>query len=426
MSGRSDELFRRAGQFIVGGVNSPARAFGGVGGAPRFFVRGEGAWVHDADGNRLLDMISSWGALILGHAPPEVVQAVQRQAERGSSFGAPTEQESELAELLCRQVPALELVRMVSSGTEATMSAIRLARAATGRNLLVKFNGCYHGHADSLLVQAGSAALNLGAPSSPGVPQQLAQLTLSLPYNDTEQLQQCFDRHGERIACVIVEPVACNMNMVLPQQLFLQQLRSLCDAQGAVLIFDEVITGFRVGAGGAQAHYGVMPDLVTLGKVIGGGLPVGAYGGRAELMQLMSPLGDVYQAGTLSGNPLAVAAGLATLRIATREGFYAQLQQRAQAWSQGIAQLGEEMGIAIASESLPGLFGLLFAERSPTSLQDVQRADSDRFVRFFHGMLQRGVYLPPSMYEVCFLSAAHGDDELEHFLGCARETLRSI
>lgn len=427
MNRTSQELYRRALRSITGGVNSPVRSFASVGGEPRFFLRGQGAWVEDVDGNRLLDMMSSWGALLLGHAAAEVVEAVQRQAELGTSFGAPTEAEVELAELLCAQVPALELVRMVNSGTEATMSAIRLARAATRRDLLVKFNGCYHGHADSLLVEAGSGALDLGVPSSPGVPKPLAELTLSLPYNNTESLQRCFAEHSERIACVIVEPVACNMNLVMPTAGFLAQLRQLCDTSGALLIFDEVITGFRVGAGGAQAHFGVKPDLVSLGKVIGGGLPVGAYGGREDLMRQVAPLGPVYQAGTLSGNPLAVAVGLAVLKVALNdEGFYQRLEARARAYADGLQQLAESAGVALSTQAIGGMFGVLFAESPPANLEDVQGADHARFKKFFHAMLEQGVYLPPSAYEVYFVSAAHGDAELAHFLKAAESALRTL
>lgn len=427
MNRTSQELYRRALRSITGGVNSPVRSFASVGGEPRFFLRGQGAWVEDVDGNRLLDMMSSWGALLLGHAAAEVVEAVQRQAELGTSFGAPTEAEVELAELLCAQVPALELVRMVNSGTEATMSAIRLARAATRRDLLVKFNGCYHGHADSLLVEAGSGALDLGVPSSPGVPKPLAELTLSLPYNNTESLQRCFAEHSERIACVIVEPVACNMNLVMPTAGFLAQLRQLCDTSGALLIFDEVITGFRVGAGGAQAHFGVKPDLVSLGKVIGGGLPVGAYGGREDLMRQVAPLGPVYQAGTLSGNPLAVAVGLAVLKVALNdEGFYQRLEARARAYADGLQQLAESADVALSTQAIGGMFGVLFAESPPANLEDVQGADHARFKKFFHAMLEQGVYLPPSAYEVYFVSAAHGDAELAHFLKAAEFALRTL
>lgn len=419
----NQQLFERAQRIIPGGVNSPVRAFRAVGGTPLFFRRGEGAWVWDAQDNKYLDYIGSWGPLIAGHAHPEVVEAVTRAARDGLGFGAPTETEIEMAECLRELMPSLEQVRLVSSGTEATMSAIRLARGFTGRSLIVKFEGCYHGHADGLLVKAGSGALTFGQPSSAGVPNETAALTLTLDYNNLEQLDEVFEQKGAQIACVIVEPVAGNMNLILPAQGFLQRLRALCNEHGSVLIFDEVMTGFRVALGGAQAHFGIEPDLTTLGKVIGGGLPVAAFGGRHDIMAKLAPLGPVYQAGTLSGNPVAVAAGLATLNIVRREGFYEQLGTRTRELVEGLSAVARQSGVPFSAQSIGGMFGLYFAAQPPTSFAEVMRSDREAFNRFFHAMLQNGVYLAPSAFEAGFVSAAHGKAEIEFTLEAARRAL---
>ena len=409
---RNEELFQRAQQTIPGGVNSPVRAFRSVGGAPRFFARGEGACVWDADGKRYIDYVGSWGPLILGHAEPDTVRAVQEAATRGLSFGAPTEGEIELAELLVKLVPSMELVRLVSSGTEATMSAIRLARGFTGRDAIVKFEGCYHGHADSLLVKAGSGMLTFGNPSSSGVPADLAQHTLVLDYNDAAQLEKAFAQHGDKIACVIVEPVAGNMNLIAPKPEFLKAMRDLCTKHGAVLIFDEVMTGFRVGPGSAQGLFGIKPDLSTFGKVVGGGMPLGAFGGRRDIMEKIAPLGPVYQAGTLSGNPLSVAAGLATLKKIQAPGFYEALTKKTKSLVDGLAAAAKQRGVTFSAQSVGGMFGLYFAATPPTSYAEVMKADKDAFNRFFHAMLEKGVYLAPSAFEAGFVSAAHSDADI--------------
>jgi len=417
---RSSELYARARRVIPGGVNSPVRAFRGVGGEPVFFTRGEGPWLHDVDGRRYIDYVGSWGPMILGHAHPEVVRAVQETAARGLGFGAPTELEVEMAELLCELVPSLEKVRMVSSGTEATMSAIRLARGFTGRDLIVKFEGCYHGHSDSLLVKAGSGALTLGVPTSPGVPADLARHTLTLPYNDAAACERAFAEHGGRIACVIVEPVAGNMNCVPPVPGFLETLRALCDRHGALLIFDEVMTGFRVALGGAQARYGVLPDLTTLGKVVGGGLPVGAFGGRADVMSHVAPEGPVYQAGTLSGNPVAMAAGLATLRLVRAEGFFERLEALGRRLTEGLRERARAAGVPLSTHCVGGMFGFFFTETDPvTRYEEVVACDVERFRRFFHAMLEAGVYLAPSAFEAGFVSAAHTESEIDATLEAA-------
>ncbi len=403
----SQRLFERALAVIPGGVNSPVRAFGAVGGQPPFIAQADGARLRDEDGNDYIDYVCSWGAVILGHAAPAVVQAVQAAATRGLSYGAPTAAEVELAETLCRLVPGLERVRLVNSGTEATMSAIRLARAATGRKVLVKFAGCYHGHADSLLVNAGSGALTFGVPSSPGVPGELAALTLTAPYNDLRAVEVLFADRGAEIAAVIVEPVAGNMGCVLPRPGFLEGLRQLCTAHGAVLIFDEVMTGFRVALGGAQARFGVTADLVTLGKVIGGGLPVGAYGGRADLMEQMAPAGPVYQAGTLSGNPLATAAGLATLTQVQQPGFYEQLEQTAATLTAGLQAAADAAGVPFCTVHIGGMFGLFLRPTPPRDLAEAQQADVAAFGRLFGALLAQGVYLAPSAFEAGFVTAAH-------------------
>lgn len=426
MSSRSAELFESARKRIPGGVNSPVRAFGGVGGDPRFIASAQGAWLMDVDGNRYIDFVGSWGPMILGHAPATVVSAVQQAAADGLSFGAPTAREVEMAERLCTLVPGIEQVRLVNSGTEATMSALRLARAATGRELVVKFDGCYHGHSDGLLVNAGSGALTFGVPSSPGVPTAIATLTLSLPYNDPDAVDVLFRSHGERIAAVIVEPVAGNMGCVPPREGFLQGLRALCDRHGSLLVFDEVMTGFRVHLAGAQGLYGVTPDLTTLGKVIGGGLPVGAFGGRADLMEQMAPAGPVYQAGTLSGNPLAVAAGLATLEAVSEPLFYERLAETTRTLAQGLEDAARDAGVPVVTAAVGGMFGLFFGTRMPHDLATVQQTDTQRFRRFFHAMLCQGVHLAPSAFEAGFVSAAHDAQVIEATLAAARTAFAAI
>lgn len=413
MNSRNEELFARSQRVIPGGVNSPVRAFRSVGGTPRFFTRGQGAWLWDADGKAYVDYVGSWGPMILGHAHPEVIRAVQETAAHGLSFGAPTERELEMAELLTRMLPSLEMVRLVSSGTEATMSAIRLARGFTGRNVIVKFEGCYHGHADALLVKAGSGALTFGQPSSSGVPADTTRHTLVLNYNDTAELEQAFAAQGKDIAAVILEPVVGNMNLVRPTPEFIRALRELTSRHGAVLIFDEVMTGFRVGPACAQGLFGVKPDLTTLGKVVGGGMPLGVFGGRRDIMEKLAPLGGVYQAGTLSGNPVAVAAGLATLRLIQAPGFFDRLSATTRKLVSGLEASAKARGIEFCGESVGGMFGLFFRSSPPTSFSEVMTSDKERFNRFFHTMLDRGVYLAPSAFEAGFVSAAHGEEELK-------------
>ena len=420
MTTRNEELFRRAQQRIPAGVNSPVRAFRAVGGTPPFLERASGAHLWDADGRRYIDYLGSWGPMLVGHTHPAVVEAVQAAAARALSFGAPTAAEVEMAELLCRQVPSMDLVRLVSSGTEATMTALRLARGHTGRSLIVKFEGCYHGHADALLVKAGSGALTFGNPSSAGVPAETAAGTLVLGYNDAAQARALFDRRGAEIAGVIVEPVAGNMNLVLPAPGFLETLRELCTRDGAVLILDEVMTGFRVALGGAQGRFGIRPDLTTLGKVIGGGLPVAAVGGRREIMEKIAPLGPVYQAGTLSGNPVAVAAGLATLKLVDTPGFQERIEATTRSLVEGLAAEAKRAGVAFCAQSIGSMFGLYFRAAPPAGLAEVMQCDAQRFKRFFHAMLQRGVYLAPSAYEAGFVSAAHGARDIEETLAAAR------
>ena len=422
---KSDELFERSQRVIPGGVNSPVRAFRAVGGTPLFFERAAGAHLWDADGRRYIDYVGSWGPMVVGHTHPAVVEAVREAAARALSFGAPTAAELALAERLCRLVPSLEMVRLVSSGTEATMTAIRLARGFTGRNLIVKFEGCYHGHADALLVKAGSGALTLGNPSSAGVPAEVAAQTVVLDYNDISQFQKLFSSKGKEIAGVIVEPVAGNMNLVLPSPGFLEALREQCTRHGALLIFDEVMTGFRVALGGAQARFGIRPDLTTLGKVIGGGLPVGALGGRREIMQKLAPLGPVYQAGTLSGNPVAVAAGLATLRLVEEKDFQSKIEKTTQSLIQGLIEEARKAKVAFSAQSIGSMFGLYFRASPPTSFAEVMQCDKDRFSKFFHAMLTQGVYLAPSAYEAGFVSAAHGASEIEATLAAARAAFKA-
>jgi len=406
-------------------VNSPVRAFRSVGGTPIFFKQGKGSRLWDEDGKEYIDYIGSWGPMILGHAHPEVIAAVQKTAENSLSFGAPTARELEMAELINHLVPSMEQVRLVSSGTEATMSAIRLARGFTNRQKIVKFEGCYHGHADALLVKAGSGLLTFGTPSSAGVPAEVAAHTLTLPYNDIPSLQKLFSEIGQEIACVIVEPVAGNMNLITPAAGFLQTLRALCSEHGAVLIFDEVMTGFRVAKGGAQALYGVNPDLTTLGKVIGGGLPVGAFGGRKDIMQCLAPLGPVYQAGTLSGNPVAVAAGLATLKLIQQTGFHERLAATTKSLTDGLSAIAREAGVAFSAQAVGGMFGIYFSAEVPNSFDDVMQSDRDAFNRFFHAMLDDGIYLAPSAFEAGFVSAAHSEQDIEQTLSAARKYFQS-
>jgi glutamate-1-semialdehyde 2,1-aminomutase len=408
-------------------VNSPVRAFNGVGGDPIFFKEGKGAWITDVEGKRYIDYIGSWGPMILGHAHPDVIKTVQEAVTHGLGFGAPTEIEIEMADLLCELVPSMDLVRMVSSGTEATMSAIRLARGYTGRDKIVKFEGCYHGHADSLLVKAGSGALTLGEPSSGGVPASLAEHTVTLTYNDLGSVSQCFEQLGDQIACIIVEPVAGNMNCIPPQAGFLEGLRAICDQYGVVLIFDEVMTGFRVSLGGAQEFYGVKPDLTTLGKVVGGGLPVGAFGGKKEVMECIAPLGPVYQAGTLSGNPIAMASGLSTLKQLQAPNFHQELSAKAAKLVAGLQTRADAANIPFTTNQVGGMFGMFFTDEKQVSQFDqVVACDQERFKKFFHGMLEQGIYLAPSSYEAGFISIAHGDAEIQATLDAAEKIFATL
>lgn len=421
MTSRNQELFEKSQRLIPGGVNSPVRAFRSVGGTPVFFKKGSGSRLWDEDGREYIDYVGSWGPMILGHAHPQVIAAVQKSAENSLSFGAPTALELEMAELITEIVPSMEQVRLVSSGTEATMSAIRLARGYTGRSKILKFEGCYHGHADSLLVKAGSGALTFGQPSSAGVPPEFAAHTLTLAYNDNAAVENLFTQIGDEIACVIVEPVVGNMNLIVPQNGFLQVLRDQCAKHGVVLIFDEVMTGFRVALGGAQQLYGITPDLTTLGKVIGGGLPVGAFGGRQDIMNCLAPLGPVYQAGTLSGNPVAVSAGLATLRLIQTPGFHERLGAQTGKLVDGLVAAAKEAGIAFSAQHVGGMFGIYFSARCPTSYDEVMQSDKEAFNRFFHGMLDEGIYLAPSAFEAGFVSAAHADLDIERTVVAAKK-----
>lgn len=425
---RSAEWFHRAVRVIPGGVNSPVRAFRAVGGEPLFMCSAQGAYLEDADGNRFLDYVGSWGPMILGHAHPEVVRALEEAVRRGTSYGAPTSWEVEMAEEIREAFPSIEKVRMTNSGTEATMSAIRLARAVTGRRKIVKFEGCYHGHADALLVRAGSGVATLGLPDSPGVLPELAAQTLVIPFNDEGALEQIFDAHGPDIAGVIIEPVAGNMGCVLPKPGFLSKVRALTERHGALLIFDEVITGFRVGYHGAQGLYGIRPDLTCLGKIIGGGLPVGAFGGQEGIMRELAPEGPVYQAGTLSGNPLAMVAGLTTLRILKRERetLYPRLERLTTRLAEGIASEAERRGVPVRVNHLASMLTVFFTDRDVTDWASAASSDRDRFRRFFHALLERGVYWPPSPFETAFVSAAHGEAEIEATLDAARDALREI
>lgn len=424
---KSETLFARAQLTIPGGVNSPVRAFRHVGGTPLFIKSASGAYLEDVDGKRYVDYVGSWGPMILGHAHPHVLETVQAALANGLSYGAPTELEIELAELICKLMPSIEMVRMVNSGTEATMSAIRLARGFTKRDKIIKFAGCYHGHSDALLVKAGSGVLTHSLPDSAGVPADLAQHTLIARFNDIDQVAELFQAEGEKIAAVIVEPIAGNMNCIPPQNGFLEGLRKLCDAHGSVLIFDEVMTGFRVNLGGAQAHYQVKPDLTTLGKIVGGGLPVGAFGGRKEIMEHIAPLGPVYQAGTLSGNPLAMAAGIATLREIMKQGFYTKLEINTQLLTQGLTKLAEAAKIPLLTQSVGSMFGIFFTNsKQIRNLDEAKQCDSEKFNRFFHKMLEQGVYLAPSAFEAGFLSAAHGQVELNHTLEAAEKVFAQL
>jgi glutamate-1-semialdehyde 2,1-aminomutase len=426
MTSKNDTLFARAQISTPGGVNSPVRAFRSVGGTPRFITRAEGAYFWDADDKRYIDYIGSWGPMIVGHSHPAVVRAVQEAAARGLSFGAPTEGEIEMAEEICRLLPSVEQVRLVSSGTEAAMSALRLARGATGRDKIIKFEGCYHGHADSLLVKAGSGLLTFGNPTSAGVPEDFAKHTLVLDYNNSQQLEDVFREAGNAIACVIVEPVPGNMNLVRPDPEFLQTMRRLCTQHGAVLIFDEVMSGFRVALGGAQSLYGIKPDLTVLGKVIGGGLPVAAFGGRADIMKYLAPLGPVYQAGTLSGNPVAVAAGLSTLKLIQAPGFYESLSSQTARLAEGLTGAAKDAGVSFCADAVGGMFGLYFAKQIPTSFAEIMACDKTKFNAFFHAMLNEGVYLAPSAFEAGFVSARHDDAVIDATISAARKAFASL
>jgi glutamate-1-semialdehyde 2,1-aminomutase len=423
----SETLFEQAQKYIPGGVNSPVRAFKGVGGTPLFFKHAEGAYLFDEDDRRYIDYIGSWGPMILGHSDPRIKNALHAQVDLGIGYGAPTALETEMAKKVCELVPSIDLVRMVNSGTEATMSAIRLARGYTGRDKIVKFEGCYHGHVDSLLVKAGSGALTLGVPNSPGIPASLAEHTITLNFNDIDGVRETFKEIGDQVAAIIVEPVAGNMNCIPPAPGFLEGLREVCDEHGSVLIFDEVMTGFRVSLGGAQGFYGVTPDLTALGKVIGGGLPVGAFGGKREIMEYISPLGPVYQAGTLSGNPLAMTAGLTTLNAISEPGFHDKLSAKVQRLTEGLKQAADEAGIPLTVQSAGAMFGLFFTETESVSRFDqVMDCDAERFKHFFQGMLKEGVYLAPSAFEAGFVSAALSDEDIDHTIAAAKKVMATL
>jgi len=426
MTSRNQTLFDLSQQVIPAGVNSPVRAFRSVGGTPVFVQRAQGARIWDADGKEYIDYVGSWGPMVLGHAHPDVIAAVQKVAANGLSFGAPTEAEYEIAALLCKALPSIELVRLVSSGTEATMTAIRLARGFTGRNKIIKFEGCYHGHADALLVKAGSGALTFGQPSSAGVPPEVVAHTLVLDFNDSAALSRAFEQEGKDIAAVIIEPVVGNMNLIAPTEEFIHRLRDLCTRHGTVLIFDEVMTGFRVGPQGAQGLFGITPDLTTLGKVIGGGMPLGAFGGRRDIMQCIAPLGPVYQAGTLSGNPVAVAAGLATLKHVLVPGFFERLTSSTQSLVAQLTEAARATSTAFSAQSVGGMFGIYFRTQAPRSYAEVMTCDREAFNRFFHGMLQEGIYLAPSAFEAGFVSSAHTDEDIATTAGAARRVFQKI
>ncbi|MFL1404724.1 glutamate-1-semialdehyde 2,1-aminomutase [Marinobacter sp. M1N3S26] len=424
---QSETLFEQAQKYIPGGVNSPVRAFRGVGGTPIFFKHAEGAYLYDEDDKRYIDYVGSWGPMIVGHSNDHIKQALHKQIDLGVGYGAPTAIETEMAKKVCELVPSIELVRMVNSGTEATMSTIRLARGYTGRDKIIKFEGCYHGHVDSLLVKAGSGALTLGVPNSPGIPTSLAEHTITLTYNDSEGVRQAFEELGDQVAAVIVEPVAGNMNCIPPAPGFLETLREVCDEHGSVLIFDEVMTGFRVSLGGAQGHYGITPDLTALGKVIGGGLPVGAFGGKREIMEHISPLGPVYQAGTLSGNPLAMTAGLTTLNLISEDGFHDRLTEKTRALCAGFREEAKKAGIPLTVQSAGAMFGLFFTEEPEVSRFDqVMNCDVERFKAFFQGMLKEGIYLAPSAFEAGFTNAALSDDDIAETIAAAGKVMATL
>src|SRR5690625_5190131 len=423
---RNTELYERACKLIPGGVNSPVRAFGSVGGTPLFIEKAKGPFIWDANNKQYIDYVGSWGPAILGHAHPKVIKAVQQAASLGLSFGAPTQAEIELAELIKSRVPSIDKLRMVSSGTEATMSAIRLARGYTNRDKIIKFEGCYHGHADSLLVKAGSGLLTFGNPTSAGVPEEFIQHTLVLDFNDLDGVQKAFEQHGKDIACVIIEPIAGNMNLIKPKDGFLEGLRKLCTEHGAVLIFDEVMTGFRAGPQGVQGLTNITPDLTTLAKVIGGGMPVGAFGGRVDIMDSIAPLGAVYQAGTVSGDPVAMAAGIAVLNAVGVDGFYEQLQARTQQLAQGLQERATAAGITLSTDHVGGMLGLYFSENNPTNMADVANSNIEQFKAFFHAMLNEGIYLAPSAFEACFVSSAHNDDVINQTLQAAENAFSAI
>ncbi|MDL1965483.1 MAG: glutamate-1-semialdehyde 2,1-aminomutase [Candidatus Desulfofervidus auxilii] len=423
---KSEALWQRAQKFLPGGVNSPVRAWRSVKGNPLFIERAKGAKIYDVDGHEYIDYVCSWGPIIVGHAHEEVIEAIKHTASKGTSFGAPTEVEVELAEMIVKAFPSIEKVRMVNSGTEATMSALRLARAYTRRDKVIKFDGCYHGHADSFLVKAGSGLATLGIPASPGVPEDLTKHTISLPYNDLSGVEDVFAQIGKEIACIIVEPVAGNMGVVLPEEGFLRGLRRVTQRYGSLLIFDEVITGFRVSWGGAQVHYGIEPDLTCLGKIIGGGMPVGAYGGKKEIMSLIAPEGQVYQAGTLSGNPLAMSAGLATLKILQRPEVYEELERKTKQLTEGIKQAAEETGISLQINQIASMFSLFFNKKPVTDYKSVLKSNSDMFIKYFYGMLKRGIYLAPSAYEASFVSLAHTDEDIKRTIEAVYHTFKEI
>jgi len=424
---QSEKLFTAAQKVIPGGVNSPVRAFKSVGGTPLFIKRAEGAYLYDSNDQKLIDYIGSWGPMVAGHSHPKVIEAVTNAIQSGLSYGAPTEIETTMAQRVCDYVPSMDMVRMCSSGTEATMSAIRLARGFTGRDKIIKFEGCYHGHSDCLLVNAGSGALTLGVPSSPGVPASFAEHTLTAIFNDTQSVHELFEKYKDQIACVIVEPVAGNMNCIPPQAGFLQALREHCNEHKSVLIFDEVMTGFRVAKGGAQSLYNVTPDLTTLGKIIGGGMPVGAFGGRQEIMHHLAPLGSVYQAGTLSGNPVAMAAGLATLDLIGEDNFYQTLEAKAQRLVSGLQKAADEHGISLSHNLVGGMFGLFFTtENEVTSFKQVMACDANRFKNFFHSMLSKGIYLAPSAFEAGFISTAHSDEDIDNTIAAASDSFSQL
>lgn len=420
------EQFEAAKNHIPGGVNSPVRAFKSVGGDPVFIQKAQGAIITDTQGTEYIDYVGSWGPMVLGHAHPEVIQAVKVAADSGLSFGAPTLIETQMADKICEIMPSIEMVRMVSSGTEATMSAIRLARGYTGRDKIIKFEGCYHGHSDSLLVKAGSGALTLGVPDSPGVPASLAEHTITLPYNDLNAITETFSQIGDEIACVIIEPVAGNMNCIPPVDGYLQGIRELCTNNKAVLIFDEVMTGFRVSLSGAQGFYGITPDLTTLGKVIGGGMPVGAFGGKREIMEYIAPLGPVYQAGTLSGNPIAMAAGLKTLELISTHGFYKVLENKVTYLVTGILDAAKDAGVAMTANHVGGMFGLFFSDQQVSTFKQATECNADQFKAFFHGMLEQGIYLAPSAYETGFVSSAHALEDLDKTIKAASTVLKNL